>query len=102
MAVNLDPRIDEKLRGIVAKHDDLQRQLSDPAVVSDLSAFRTLSKQYAQLGPLVEKYAVYRKAAADYTDAKELLAASGDADMKAMAQDEIRRWRSSSPPSTRS
>ena len=90
MAVNLDPRIDEKLRGVVAKHDDLQRQLSDPSVVADLSAYRTLSKQYAQLGPLVETYAVYRKVVADHADAKELLAASADADMKAMAQDEMR------------
>ena len=90
MAVNLDPRIDEKLRGIVAKHDELQRQLSDPTVVSDLTAFRTISKQYAQLEPLIEKYGVYRKAAADYADAKELLAAATEADMKAMAQDEIK------------
>lgn len=90
MAVNLDPRIDEKLRGIVAKHDDLQRQLSDPAVVGDLSAFRTLSKSYAQLGPLVAKYAVYRKAVSDHAEARELLATAADVDMKAMAQDEIK------------
>jgi peptide chain release factor 1 len=90
MAISLDPKVDEKLRGIVAKHADLARQLSDPAVVEDLSAFRTLSKQYAQLGPLVEKFELFRKAAGDCHDARELLAAADDAEMKAMASDEIK------------
>src|SRR5215510_1297917 len=90
MAVTLDSRIDEKLRGIVAKHEEMSRQLADPAVVADLSAYRTLSKQYAQMGPLVETYATYRKTASDYNDAKDLLSTSSDADMRAMAQDEIK------------
>jgi hypothetical protein len=33
MAVTLDSKVDEKLRGIVAKHADLARQLSQPEVV---------------------------------------------------------------------
>jgi peptide chain release factor 1 len=90
MAMSLDPKVDEKLRGIVAKHADLARQLSDPEVVSDLSAYRALSKQYAQLGPLVEKFGQFRKAEDDCRDARELLASADDAEMKAMASDEIR------------
>jgi len=90
VAVALDPRVDEKLRGIVAKQADLARQLSDPAVVSDLSAFRTLSKTYSQLGPLVEKYELFRKVAADWKGAKELLDAADDAEMKAMALEETK------------
>ena len=90
MAISLDPKVEEKLRGIVAKHADLARQLSDPEVVSDLPAFRTLSKQYAQLGPLVEKFGQFRKAEDDCRDARELLASADDAEMKAMASDEIR------------
>ncbi len=89
MAATLDPKVDEKLRGIVAKHADLARQLADPGVVSDVSAYRTISKQYAQLGPLVEKYEQYRKLVGDYAGARELLASSTDADMKAMAADEV-------------
>ena len=90
MAVTLDPKVDEKLRGLVAKHGDLARQLSDPAVTSDLAAFRTMSKTYSQLGPIVEAYAKFLKLSADGRDARELLAAADDADMKAMAHEEIR------------
>src|SRR4029077_4810928 len=75
MATSLDPKVDEKLRGIVVKHADLARHLSAPAVVAHLSAFRTLSRQYAQLGPLVDKFQQFRKAADDCRDARELLAA---------------------------
>ncbi len=90
MAVNIDPKVDDKLRGIVAKHEDVARQLADPAVVDDMAAYRTLSKQYAQLTPLVEKYAVYRKAVDDARDAREVLASADDPEMKLMAQDEIK------------
>jgi len=90
MSVTLDPKVDEKLRGIVAKHADLGRQLSDPSVVSDLSVYRTISKQYAQMGPLVEKYDQFRKLADDCRDARELAAAADDPEMKAMASDEVK------------
>jgi peptide chain release factor 1 len=90
VAVALDPKVDEKLRGLVDKHAELARQLSDPTVVSDLSVYRTTSKQYAQLGPLVSTYEIFRKSADDLRDARELLAAADDPEMKAMAQDEIK------------
>jgi peptide chain release factor 1 len=90
MAVTLDAKAEEKRRALVVKHDDLARQLSDPDVVSDLAAFRTISKQFAQLGPLVEKYALFRKGADESREARDLLLATNDAEMKAMAQDEIK------------
>jgi peptide chain release factor 1 len=90
MAVTLDPKVEEKLRGIVEKHADMARQLADPAVTSDLTAYRTISKQYAQLGPLVEKFALFHKVAADAKDAREVLASTDDAEMKSMAQEEIK------------
>ena len=90
MAVALDPRVEEKLRGIVVKQADIARQLSHPEAVSDQSVFRTLSKTYSQLGPLVEKYEVFRKASDDYKGAKELLESADDAEMRAMALEEIK------------
>ena len=90
MAVTLDPKVDEKLRGIVSKRAELARQLSEPSVVSDLAVYRTLSRQYSQLGPIVETYEIFRKTADECRSARELLAAADDAEMKAMAQDEIK------------
>jgi peptide chain release factor 1 len=103
MAASLDPKVDEKLRGIVAKHADLARQLSDPAVVGSV-AFRTLSKQYAGLGPLVEKFGVPQGDGRCH-DARAL-AAADDAEMKAMASEnqgarddaDVPRGRAEGPP----
>ena len=90
MAVTLDARVEEKLRALVVKHDELTRQLSDPEVVSDLAAYRTKSKEFAQLGPLVEKYALFLKGADESKGARGLLLSTNDAEMKAMAQEEIK------------
>ena len=90
MAASLDPKVEEKLRGTVAKHAELGRQLGDPAIVSDMAEYRSVSKLYAQLTPLVDKYAEYRKLADDCKDARELAAAADDAEMKAMASDEVK------------
>src|SRR5262245_5301299 len=90
MSAALDPKIDEKLRGMVDKHAELGRQLADSAVMSDMSEFRSISKQYAQLTPLVEKYAEFRKVVDDYQGARELAAAADDPEMKVMAADEVK------------
>ena len=86
----LDPKVDEKLRALTAKREELSTQLADPAMVSDLAAFRAASKQYAELGPVVDAYARYRRAADEHLGAKELLAGADDPAMKAMAQEEVR------------
>jgi peptide chain release factor 1 len=90
MAVTLDPKVDEKLRALVAKREGLARQLADPSVMSDMSVYRASSKQYAELGPIVEAYESFVKASEDHRGAKEMLAAADDAEMKAMVQDELR------------
>jgi peptide chain release factor 1 len=86
----LDPKVDEKLRALTARREELSGQLADPALVSDLAAFRTASKQYAELGPVVDAYARYLRTAEEHRGAKELLAGADDPDMKAMAQEEVR------------
>ena len=86
----LDPKVEEKLRALVAKRESLASQLADPAIVSDMAVYRPAAKAYAELGPIVETYATFRKAEDDLHGAKELLAAADDAEMKAMAHDEAR------------
>ena len=90
MAVTLDAKVDEKLRALVAKRGDLERQLADPSVVADMSVYRPVSKQFAELGPIVDAYDAFRKVSEDCRGAKELAAIADDAEMRAMAQEEVR------------
>jgi peptide chain release factor 1 len=85
----MTPQVREKLRAVAARYEELTRLMSDPAAQADASAFRTNGKALADAEPLVECLRTYEKAEQDLADAREL-ARSADADMRAMAEDEIK------------
>lgn len=78
----------DKLDQIEARYEDLGRQLGDPALLSDQKKFQTVAKQHRDLEPTVEKFREYRKLRDAIADAKAMLAES-DADVRAMAQEEL-------------
>jgi peptide chain release factor 1 len=80
----------EKLRAVADQYQELSRLLSDPAVQADSTAYRTHARALAEIEPLVERYERYQRAAAELADARDM-AAAGDPDMKALAQEEIDR-----------
>lgn len=53
--------IQTKLDGLVERHEELSALLSDPIVIQDQSRFRLLSKEYAELEPIVLEYSRYKK-----------------------------------------
>jgi peptide chain release factor 1 len=73
-----------KLDQVVARHAELQATLSGGAL--DSQTFVAASKEYADLGPLVEAVNELRKAEHELKDAEAMAA---DPDMKAMAEEEI-------------
>jgi peptide chain release factor 1 len=73
----------QKLDQVVARHAELQASLSGGAL--DSQKFVAASKEYAELGPLVEAVNAWRKAEQDLKDTEALAA---DPDMKAMAEEE--------------
>src|SRR5499425_2730961 len=73
----------QKLDQVVARHAELQAALS--AGNLDSQKFVAASKEYADLGPLVEAVNEWRKAEQELKDTEALAA---DPDMKAMAEEE--------------
>jgi peptide chain release factor 1 len=73
----------QKLDQIVARHAELQAMLSGGNL--DSQKFVAASKEYAELGPLVEAVNEWRKAEQELKDTEALAA---DPDMKAMAEEE--------------
>ena len=63
--------------------------LSDPDIIGDQNRFRDLSKEYAELEPVVTCYRSYQEVINDIEAAKLLLKDS-DPDMRNMAQEELR------------
>ncbi len=74
-----------KLDQVVSRHDELQRMLSGGQLES--GRFAQVSKEYSDITPLVEAILELRKAERERADL-ELMANDGDADMRAMAQQE--------------
>src|SRR6195256_6249690 len=77
-----------KLDQISARHAELQAALS--AGNLDSQKFVAASKEYSDLGPLVEAIGEWRKAERELKDAEAMAA---DPDMKAMAEEELRAVR---------
>jgi peptide chain release factor 1 len=81
----------DKLEGIEARYEELNRLLSDPAVVSDLNKLRDYGQERSELQELVEKYRDYKTTLQELEDARALAVDSSDADMQAMAEEEVLR-----------
>ncbi|MBV18237.1 MULTISPECIES: peptide chain release factor 1 [Thalassospira] len=76
-----------KLDGVVRRFDELNSLLSSGELDGD--NFVKLSREHAELSPIVEAIGVYTKLLSDLDDAKEILAdPDGDRDMREMAEAE--------------
>ena len=70
--------IDELVSQIEERFGELERELSDPAVIGDRNRFAQLSRAYRDLEPAARLAAEYRRNADDLEGARELLAEDGD------------------------
>lgn len=77
----------EKLNSLKKRHLEVSNSLSDPDVITDQNKFRTLSKEYKDLQPIIEAYNSYQEAAETIEMSEELLKDS-DPEIKAMAEEE--------------
>jgi peptide chain release factor 1 len=86
--MSVTPQVLAKHKSVAAKYEELTRLVSDPAVQADPPAYRTHSKALAELQPLVDGLREYEQAGDKLAQAREV-ADSGDAELKALAQEEI-------------
>jgi peptide chain release factor 1 len=70
--------IDDLIAQIEARFDELQSELSDPAVIGDRERFTAASRAYRELEPAAKLAAEYRRVRDDIAGARELLAEDGD------------------------
>lgn len=80
--------IANKLDILLDRYEELGALLSDGDVIGDQLKFRTLSKEYAEIEPVVKAYENYLVIVNDIEEARALLK-DGDVDMREMAQEEF-------------
>ncbi len=79
----------DKLDHLQDRYEEVGALLSDGEVIADQNRFRELSKEYAEIEPVVKCYGSYTTILDDIEEAKMLLK-DGDADMREMAQEELK------------
>lgn len=80
--------IEQKLDDLVERHAEIAALLADPEVIADQDRFRRLSMEYARLEPLLVDYEQYRAAHENLRATREL-AEEADADIRALAREEM-------------
>ncbi|KII80512.1 peptide chain release factor 1 [Vibrio renipiscarius] len=78
-----------KLETLVERYEEVQHLLGDPGVIGDQNKFRALSKEYSQLEEVTQCFQSYQQAQDDLEAAEEM-AKEDDAEMREMAQEEIK------------
>ncbi len=78
----------EKLERLGERYEEVGALLSEPDVINNQNKFRDLSKEYAELEPVVQAHQEYQRLLDNMREAKQWLV-DGDADMRAMAEEEL-------------
>ncbi len=79
----------QRLDGIESRFAEIATLITDPAVIADMKRYVRLTKEYKDLEKLVEATRRYRNMLGNIEEAKALLAAETDPDMRAMAREEL-------------
>jgi peptide chain release factor 1 len=78
----------DKLAALESRYEELSAQLGTPEIQSDPAEYRKAARALAEIEPLVQKYREYKQVERDLLEAHEL-SGSGDAEMRALAAEEI-------------
>lgn len=81
----------DKIAKVVARYDEIERQMSDPVILADHVKLTELAQERSDLQPLVETYHQHQTLSQELSDAREMADFEEDNDMIAMAEEEINR-----------
>ena len=78
----------DKLEGVEQRYVELERQLSDPAVIANREAYQRAVREHAELGKVVPVFRHYKTVAERIEESRELLK-DADAEIRSLAKDDL-------------
>jgi peptide chain release factor 1 len=84
----MDGGIRQRLEQASERFEELAHLLADPGVIADQRQFQSLSREYAELDPVIALWQRYRDSESAAQDANEMLAEE-DSSLRQLARDEI-------------
>ena len=79
----------DKVQAVENKFIDLEQRISDPFVIARQDEWQKLTKEHASLAPIIETFRKYKDVSATIADDKEIIADGSDAELTAMAKEEL-------------
>lgn len=85
----MKPSVLNKLDQLLDRYEELSASLSDAETINDQEKFRALSKEFAEIEPVVKCYGDYRRVLDDIETAKSMQSES-DAELRELADEELK------------
>ena len=79
----------DKLASIEARYNELERLMSDPAVMSDYTKIAEYNKERSGLTEIIEVFRTYKRASEQLDGARQLMNEESDPELQAMAEEEV-------------
>jgi peptide chain release factor 1 len=79
----------DKLEAIRERYDNVNHELMQPDVMSDMKRFKSLNKEYKELGKIVTEYRAYQQVLSNIEGARQVISTEKDEDFREMAKAEL-------------
>ena len=79
----------QKLEGLESRYEEVSTLITDPSVIADQERYVKLTKEYKDLGDIMDARKRYINCLNSIKEAKDILANESDADLKDMAGEEL-------------
>lgn len=87
--MELSQSILAKLAGLNDRYEEVSALLADPEVMGERDRFTALSKEYAELEPVVKCYLAVQKLEDNLTESREILSDETDPEIRELAEEDI-------------
>lgn len=87
----------EKLEAFYIRFREIGQLITDPEVIQDMGRYVKLNKEYRELEQVVEAGDLLKKAEASLNEAREILSAESDPELKEMAELELEELKEAIP-----
>jgi peptide chain release factor 1 len=81
----------DKMATLERRHEELGALLGTSEVITKRAEFLKLSREHAELDPLVHAWKAYHKLLADLAQAKQMVEVESDAELRELARDEAKQ-----------
>ncbi|MEZ5552122.1 MAG: peptide chain release factor 1 [Pseudomonadales bacterium] len=80
----------DKLSGLADRHEEVSALLSDPEVMANRDQFTALSREYAELEPVIQGFTEYERLVGEIEEITEMTR-DADAEIRQLAQEDLGR-----------